>query len=66
MTSLEIPDASNVTPVNLKKIIGVLFQPFSGVHAIVIGHAGLAFNKDAAKELQERTEDPHSHVEVLR
>ncbi|GMI08637.1 hypothetical protein TrLO_g12642 [Triparma laevis f. longispina] len=65
VTSLEIPDASNVTPVNLKKIIGVLFQPFSGVHAIVIGHAGLAFNKDAAKELQGRTEDPQSHVEVL-
>ena len=51
VTSLEIPDGSNVTAPGLKKIITTMFRPHSGVHAVVLGHAGLALTSDVAKEV---------------
>ena len=65
VTSLEIPDGSNVTAPGLKKIISTMFRPHGGVHAVIVGHAGLAFTSDVAKEVVRATSEDHSYLEVL-
>ncbi len=50
--SLEVPDANHVTPLGLAKVVKSLYKP-GGMRALVVGHAGLAFDENVVKVIVE-------------